>query len=101
MNVLPVRHYQEHGIAVKLITHLPRLLLRIIASAYCSDFLAARGRASALLAAALDVQLKGHDALKNHLDPVTGAMFEYVAVAGGFALRSTWKVDDALRTKWS
>jgi hypothetical protein len=54
----------------------------------------------ALLAAALDVRLDGRDVLKNHVDPVTGAVFEYVAVDGGFDLSSTWKVDDALRTKW-
>ena len=54
----------------------------------------------ALLAAALDVQSNGREALKNHADPVVGGPFEYVAFEGGFELRSPWKVDDALRAKW-
>jgi hypothetical protein len=48
----------------------------------------------ALLSAAFDVQLNGRDALKNHLDPVVGGPFEYVASQGGFELRSNWKPDD-------
>lgn len=48
----------------------------------------------ALLSAALDVQLNGRDALKNHPDPVVGGPFEYVASQGGFELRSNWKPDD-------
>jgi hypothetical protein len=55
---------------------------------------------SALLATALDVQLDGRDALKNHADPVAGGTFEYSTFEGGFELRSPWKVDDALRAKW-
>jgi hypothetical protein len=54
----------------------------------------------ALLAAALDVQLDGRDALKNHADPVVGGLFEYAPFEGGFDLRSKWKVDDESRTKW-
>jgi len=42
----------------------------------------------ALLVTALDVQLDGHDALKNHPDPVGGGPFELVASEGGFELRS-------------
>lgn len=45
----------------------------------------------ALLAAALDVQLDGQDALKNHLDAVAGGPFEYVPFKGGFELRSKLK----------
>ena len=48
----------------------------------------------ALLAAALDVQLDGPDALKNHPDPVVGGPFEYVAFEGGFELRSKFKPPD-------
>jgi len=48
----------------------------------------------ALLAAALDVQLEGPDALKNHPDPVTGGPFEMVAFEGGFELRSKFKPAD-------
>src|SRR5262249_44821379 len=55
---------------------------------------------SALLAAALNVQLNGRDALKNHIDPVARTPFEYSAFAGGFELRSPWKVDEGLRAKW-
>jgi hypothetical protein len=54
----------------------------------------------ALLSAALAVQLDGRDALKKHPDPVTGGPFDYVPFAGGFELRSRWKLDDRLRTKW-
>jgi hypothetical protein len=45
----------------------------------------------ALLAAALDVQLGGQDALKNHTDPVVGGPFEYVPFDGGFELHSKFK----------
>jgi hypothetical protein len=45
----------------------------------------------ALLATALDVQLDGPDALKNHPDPVAGGPFEMVAFTGGFELRSTFR----------
>ncbi len=42
----------------------------------------------AFLATALDIQLDGPDALKNHPDPVVGGPFEFVAFEGGFKLRS-------------
>ena len=42
----------------------------------------------ALLATALDVQLDGPEALKNHTDPVVGGPFELVPFEGGFELRS-------------
>jgi hypothetical protein len=45
----------------------------------------------ALFAAAIDIQLNGHDALKNHPDPVAGVPFEMTPFEGGFELRSTWK----------
>jgi hypothetical protein len=48
----------------------------------------------ALFAAALAVQLDGRDALKNHPDPVVGGPFEYVAIEGGFELRSKFKGPD-------
>jgi hypothetical protein len=48
----------------------------------------------ALLATALDVQLDGPDALKNHPDPVVGGPFEWVAFEGGFELRSKFKPTD-------
>jgi len=48
----------------------------------------------ALFAAALDVQLSGPDALKNHPDPVAGGPFELVAFEGGFDLRSKFKPKD-------
>jgi hypothetical protein len=48
----------------------------------------------ALLAAALDVQLDGRDALKNHVDPGVGGTFEYVPFKGGFELRSKFKGRD-------
>jgi len=44
-----------------------------------------------LLAAAIDIQLNGRDALKNHPDPVTGAPFELTAFDGGYELRSSWQ----------
>jgi hypothetical protein len=44
----------------------------------------------ALLAAAIVVQLKGRDALKDHPDPVTGTPFEMTPFDGGFELTSTW-----------
>jgi hypothetical protein len=43
----------------------------------------------ALLATAIDMQLNGRDALKNHLDPVTSVPFEMVSFDGGFELLST------------
>ena len=46
----------------------------------------------ALLATALDVQLDGPDALKNHPDPVVGGPFEWAAFEGGFELRSKFKL---------
>jgi hypothetical protein len=45
----------------------------------------------ALLVAAIDIQLRGRDALKDHLDPVMGIPFEMTPFDGGFELRSTWK----------
>jgi len=48
----------------------------------------------ALFSAALDVQLNGKDALKDHADPVAGGPFEYVAFEGGFELRSKYKGQD-------
>jgi len=45
----------------------------------------------ALLATALDVQLDGPDALKNHPDPVAGGPFEMVAFEGGYELHSNFK----------
>lgn len=54
----------------------------------------------ALLRAALDVQLKGPDALKQHPDPLTGQAFEYVEFDGGFELRFKFKPDDKRREKW-
>src|SRR5262249_16459870 len=48
----------------------------------------------ALLAAALDVQLDGPDALKNLPDPVASGPFEWTAFEGGFELRSTFKPTD-------
>jgi hypothetical protein len=55
----------------------------------------------ALLLAAIAVQLDGRDALPKHIDPATGGPFEYVAVEGGFELRSQWKLDEALRSRWN
>jgi len=52
-----------------------------------------------LLSAAIEVQLAGRDALKNHPDPVVGGPFEYLAVEGGFKLRSRWVPDATLRAK--
>jgi RNA polymerase sigma factor (sigma-70 family) len=54
----------------------------------------------ALLGAALAVRLDGLNDLKNHLDPVVGGPFEYVAYDGGFELRSKWKVDETQRVRW-
>ena len=48
----------------------------------------------ALLSAALDVQLDGRDALKNHPDPVVGGPLEYTGFAGGFELRSRFRQED-------
>jgi len=48
----------------------------------------------ALFSAALDVQLNGKDALKDHPDPVAGGTFEYSAFEGGFELRSKHKTQD-------
>jgi hypothetical protein len=45
----------------------------------------------ALLETAIDIQLNGREALKNHSDPVTHAAFEIADFPGGFELRSTWK----------
>lgn len=45
----------------------------------------------ALLETAIDIQLNGRDALKNHTDPVTHTPFERADIAGGFELSSTWK----------
>jgi hypothetical protein len=45
----------------------------------------------ALLATALDIQLDGPGALKNHVDPVTGGPFELVPFDGGFELLSKFK----------
>jgi hypothetical protein len=45
----------------------------------------------ALLETAIDMQLHGRDALKNHTDPVTHTTFEFGETPGGFELRSTWK----------
>jgi len=44
--------------------------------------------------AAIAVRLEGQGALKTRLDPVTNEPFEYVAVPGGFELRSTVKGQD-------
>jgi hypothetical protein len=50
---------------------------------------------SALLTAAIAVQLEGRDALKNHADPVSGGLFRYTAFDGGFELHSKLKgLDD-------
>jgi hypothetical protein len=54
----------------------------------------ARARADvrrALLAAAIAVQLDGKNALKDHVDPAAGGLFEYVPFPGGFELRSKLK----------
>jgi hypothetical protein len=48
----------------------------------------------ALLAAALDVQLDGPEALKKHPDPVIGGPFEWTPFEGGFELRSKFKPAD-------
>jgi hypothetical protein len=48
----------------------------------------------ALLLAALDVQLGDRGALKDHPDPVLGGPFDYVALPGGFELRSKFPQGD-------
>jgi hypothetical protein len=48
----------------------------------------------ALMSAALAIRLKGHDALKNHPDPVVGGSIAYEAFDGGFELRSKLKDGD-------
>jgi hypothetical protein len=48
----------------------------------------------ALFLAALDVQLEGQSALKNHADPVIGGMFEYIPFEGGYELHSKLKNSD-------
>ncbi len=53
----------------------------------------------ALLATALDIQLDGADALKNHTDPVVGGPFEMVPFEGGYELRSKFKPKDG--TTWA
>jgi hypothetical protein len=53
----------------------------------------------ALLAAAVDVQLRGPMALKDHPDPVAGGSFEYAAFPDGFELRSKLLLDEPNRTK--
>jgi hypothetical protein len=45
------------------------------------------------LETALDIQLNGPDALKNHVDPVVGGPFELVAHEGGFELRSKFRAE--------
>jgi hypothetical protein len=40
------------------------------------------------------MQLDGPDALKKHPDPMVGGSFDHVAFAGGFELRSNWKLPD-------
>jgi hypothetical protein len=53
----------------------------------------------ALLSAAIDVQLHGPQALKDHPDPVAGGPFEYVAFPDGFELRSKLSLDEPIRSK--
>jgi hypothetical protein len=53
----------------------------------------------ALLAAAIAVQFKGPQALKEFPDPLTAGPFADTAFEGGFELRSTFKIDDSLREK--
>ena len=48
----------------------------------------------AQLATALDIQLDGPVALKNHRDPVFGGPFERIALDGGFELRSKYVPTD-------
>ena len=48
----------------------------------------------ALLATALDVQLRGPDAVKDHPDPIVGGPFDYTAFDGGFELRSKFQPTD-------
>jgi hypothetical protein len=54
----------------------------------------------ALLRAAVAVQRAGPDALRNYPDPVAGGPFQYTAFPGGFELRSNWKLDPQLASKW-
>ena len=54
----------------------------------------------ALLSAALSVQLDGRDGLKSHPDPVARGSFEDVAFEGGYELRSRWKMDDKVPSRW-
>jgi hypothetical protein len=63
----------------------------------CSSLRLSQARADvrrALLATALDVQLDGPEAVKNHVDPVAGGPFELIAFEGGFELRSKFKPAD-------
>jgi hypothetical protein len=53
----------------------------------------------ALLSAAIDVQLNGPQALKDHADPVAGGSFEYAAFPDGFELRSKLQMDEPIRAK--
>jgi hypothetical protein len=53
----------------------------------------------ALLSAAIDVQLHGPTALKDHPDPVAGGSFEYAAFPNGFELRSKLQLDEPIRSK--
>jgi hypothetical protein len=53
----------------------------------------------ALLSAAIDVQLHGLQALKDHPDPVGGGSFEYTAFPDGFELRSNLRLDEPIRAK--
>jgi hypothetical protein len=46
-----------------------------------------------LFDAAIDIRLNGHEALKDHPDPVTGAPCEYAGFPGGFELRSAYTQD--------
>jgi hypothetical protein len=52
----------------------------------------------ALLLAAIDVQLRGPQALKDHPDPVAGGSFEYAAFPDGFELRSKLRLDEPIRS---
>jgi hypothetical protein len=53
----------------------------------------------ALLSAAIDVQLNGPQALKDHPDPVAGGSFEYRAFPNGFELRSKLSLDEPIRSE--
>jgi hypothetical protein len=52
----------------------------------------------ALLSAALAVQLDGPDALRNRPDPLSGGPFDYIAFAGGFELRSKFRLSEGLQS---